>query len=342
MSNRNHDHNSSLPARPPPGARPNGAARSYQNNTSYAPIPYTSAAPSYAPMMGSQPPYTAGGYQSSTYDPNGYYQQQQQQQYPAYTSAYTPTPAYTSSAPANAYPMQTTAQPYGKPAGYDYEEEARIAEWNSAYVTKDENSKKGHGNSFNAKTDTPATDGNAANSGVGAGKGKEKTVVRQGGGKKWEDASLLDWDPTHPRLFVGNLAGEVTDDSLHKAFSKYPSLSKARVVRDKRSTKSKSYGFVSFSDTDDYFKAAREMEGKYIGSHPVRVTRANTEIVAVTKRKEQLAKLAKEEQRAKGGKSGQKGGAGAKPATTYTGLGPMRNSGVQKHSKKNNGPRLLG
>lgn len=260
---------------------------------------------------------------------------QQQQQQASYAN-------YTPAAPANSYQMhQSASQSYGKPAGVDYEEEARIAEWNSAYVAKDDTAatKKGPVPSFNVKTEVSGPDINASNKGTDTEKGKQKTVMRQGGGKKWEDPSLLEWDPTHPRLFVGNLAGEVTDDSLLKAFSKYPSVSKARVVRDKKSTKSKSYGFVSFSDTEDYFRAAREMEGKYIGSHPVRVTRANTEIVASNKRDDKHGKHGKG---GKGGKGGQKGAMGAKSNDTYVGLGPISNSGIQKHSKKNNGPRLLG
>ncbi|KAH8149620.1 uncharacterized protein LAJ45_06251 [Morchella importuna] len=107
------------------------------------------------------------------------------------------------------------------------------------------------------------------------------TVLRQGGGQTWTDGTLLEWDPSHFRLFVGNLAGEVTDDSLLKAFAKYPSVQKARVIRDKRTTKSKGYGFVAFSDGDEYFRAAREMNGKYIGSHPVLLKRSNTEIKPV-------------------------------------------------------------
>jgi hypothetical protein len=107
---------------------------------------------------------------------------------------------------------------------------------------------------------------------------KKKTVIREGGGKKWADDSLLEWDPSHLRLFVGNLAGETTDESLLKAFSRWSSVQKAKVVRDKRTTKSKGYGFVSFSDPDDFFQAAKEMNGKYIQSHPVVVHKAKTEI----------------------------------------------------------------
>ncbi|KAK9493305.1 RNA-binding domain-containing protein [Lipomyces doorenjongii] len=111
--------------------------------------------------------------------------------------------------------------------------------------------------------------------------GKRVTVVRQGGGKQWEDPSLLEWDPTHFRLFVGNIGGDVADDVLHKAFSNYPSLSKARVIRDKsQAGKSRGYGFVAFKDPEDYFRAFKEMNGKYIGSHPVLLRKAQTEIKA--------------------------------------------------------------
>ncbi|KAK9467563.1 hypothetical protein V1512DRAFT_261472 [Lipomyces arxii] len=111
--------------------------------------------------------------------------------------------------------------------------------------------------------------------------GKRTTVIRSGGGKKWEDPTLLEWDPSHFRLFVGNLGGEVSDETLHKAFSKYPSLSRSRVIRDKQQElKSKGYGFVAFRDPEDYFRAFKDMNGKYIGSHPVLLRKAQTEIKA--------------------------------------------------------------
>ncbi|KAF3220680.1 hypothetical protein TWF679_008876 [Orbilia oligospora] len=155
---------------------------------------------------------------------------------------------------------------------------------------------------------------------------KKATVVRSGGGQTWKDDSLLEWDPAHFRLFVGNLAGEVTDESLLKAFASYPSVQKARVIRDKRTTKSKGYGFVAFQDGDDYFKAAREMQGKYIGSHPVLLRKSTTEIrptVANNKKKNSKHK----------GSSGASGGNAA--------LGKKEGGGVVK-VKKEKGPKLLG
>ncbi|KAI9004244.1 rrm-containing protein, partial [Gaertneriomyces semiglobifer] len=64
------------------------------------------------------------------------------------------------------------------------------------------------------------------------------------------------------RLFCGDLGNEVTDELLHKTFSKYPSLLRARVVRDKKTMKSKGYGFVSFKDATDFVKAMKEMNGR--------------------------------------------------------------------------------
>lgn len=73
---------------------------------------------------------------------------------------------------------------------------------------------------------------------------------------------------------MGDLGPEVTDVQLQQAFSHYVSLSKARVVRDRRSSKSKGYGFVSFAEGEDFLRAIREMHGKYIGSRPVKLKRS--------------------------------------------------------------------
>ena len=159
--------------------------------------------------------------------------------------------------------------------------------------------------------------------------GKQKTVVRSGGGQKWQDPSLLEWDPAHFRLFVGNLAGEVTDESLLKAFAKYPSVQKARVVRDKRMTKSKGYGFVSFVDGEEYFQAARDMQGKYIGSHPVLLRKSTTEIKATVPTDDRHNNKRK-------GKGGKGGGGGGGEGGGGIGSG-VRDGGVQKKQNKTKG-----
>ena len=63
------------------------------------------------------------------------------------------------------------------------------------------------------------------------------------------------------RIFCGDLGNDVSDDTLAKAFSKYPSFLKSKVIRDKWSKKTKGYGFVSFKDSNDFMLAMTEMNG---------------------------------------------------------------------------------
>ncbi|KAI9278524.1 hypothetical protein BDA99DRAFT_428307 [Phascolomyces articulosus] len=106
-------------------------------------------------------------------------------------------------------------------------------------------------------------------------KKKKKPVVRAAAGETWEDPTLQEWDENDFRLFAGDLGNEVTDEILFKAFSKYPSLQRTRVVRDKRSTKSRGYGFISFKDPNDFVKAWREMNGKYVGNRPIKLRKSS-------------------------------------------------------------------
>ncbi|GJJ79178.1 hypothetical protein EMPS_11537 [Entomortierella parvispora] len=114
------------------------------------------------------------------------------------------------------------------------------------------------------------------------------TVVRKAAGQTWEDSTLLEFDENDFRLFAGDLGNEVTDDLLTKTFSKYPSFLKAKVVRDKRTQKSKGYGFISFAEPDDFARAWKEMNGKYVGNRPIKLRKSqwkdrNVEIVREAK-----------------------------------------------------------
>ncbi|KAK0551625.1 hypothetical protein OC846_003221 [Tilletia horrida] len=125
------------------------------------------------------------------------------------------------------------------------------------------------------------------------------TVIRKAAGKVWEDPSLLEWDPSHKQLFIGDLGNDVTDEVLTKAFQKYATFVKAKVVRKKADDKSKGYGFVSFSDPEDFLKAWKEMDGKYVGSRPIRIKKADTNVkpVVIGARKDKfLAANAKHEE----------------------------------------------
>ncbi|KAL7807214.1 hypothetical protein V8C26DRAFT_415112 [Trichoderma gracile] len=281
----------------------------------------------YAASAYSQPhPHQGGGqsYQAQPYQAPQY----QAQSYAAAPRIQNPFPTPGAAAAATATATAATAV-----AGPDYDPDmaAQIAQWQSAYGPR-ETDKDGKPVPVPEYPKPEVVD-------PAAQADKKKTVVREGGGKKWTDDTLLEWDPSHLRLFVGNLAGETTDESLLKAFSRWKSVQKARVIRDKRTTKSKGYGFVSFSDADDFFQAAKEMHGKYIQSHPVVVKKANTEIKATTIKKKPNGN----NKNKKGGHQSGNPGSGSGAGGHEPSLGPKSGGGVTKSGQKTkNGLRLLG
>ncbi|XP_030511567.1 RNA-binding protein 42 [Rhodamnia argentea] len=104
---------------------------------------------------------------------------------------------------------------------------------------------------------------------------KKKAIPRKAAGQSWEDPTLAEWPENDYRLFCGDLGNEVNDDVLSKAFSRFPSFNMAKVVRDKRTGKTKGYGFVSFANTTDLAAALKEMNGKYVGNRPIKLRKSN-------------------------------------------------------------------
>jgi len=368
---KNTSSHPSLPPRPPPPKLQGGfkPAFSQVNSTpaTHSPTGYpaTTATPSYSSVPGYGPASAPGGYgapptsyganpQPSPIGGGGSYNYPQQQSYAQQPSYYGAAANNSYSTPPqirNPFPLPGTAQ--GQGPDFDPEMAAQIAQWQSAYMPKDPSDATAKGPSVSGRTGptgssaaghaagtVTAADGADHNAGS-TGEDKKKTVYREGGGKKWQDDTLLEWDPAHLRLFVGNLAGETTDESLLKAFSRWKSVQKAKVVRDKRTTKSKGFGFVSFSDPEDFFQAAKEMNGKYIQSHPVVVHKAKTEVKPAVLKDER-----------KGGKHNKKGGKGKKSGSgaghqednSYEPhLGPVGGGGVTKPGQKTRGGlKLLG
>ena len=312
---------------------------------SYAPGHVVSRPPQVSLPYASAPeaPPNAGGYPPQSYSQ------------PA-SSYYPQASGYATSMPPNImnpFPLPNVGRGFANSGGFDPEEEARIAEWQSAYTHKDD--RRVTTGAATAVASTYRAEAEPADSGkkkTGKGmEGKHTTVLREGGGKKWQDQTLLEWDPTHPRLFVGNLAGEVTDDSLMKAFAKYASVQRTRVVRDKRTTKSKGYGFVSFSDTDDFFNAAKEMQGKYIGSHPVIIKRSEANIAPAVVSDKKPAKAGRHRDRKRERRGGGGGGGGGGDVASVSSApnatsehGRVADGAIRKPPKKGKfgGRRILG
>ncbi|NP_001091125.1 RNA binding motif protein 42 L homeolog [Xenopus laevis] len=123
---------------------------------------------------------------------------------------------------------------------------------------------------------------------------KLKRCIRTAAGTSWEDQSLLEWESDDFRIFCGDLGIEVNDDILARAFSRYSSFLRAKVIRDKRTGKTKGFGFVSFKDPNDYVRAMREVNGKYVGSRPIKLRKSqwkDRNIEVVRKKQREKKKL---------------------------------------------------
>ncbi|XP_049868073.1 RNA-binding protein 42 [Pectinophora gossypiella] len=123
---------------------------------------------------------------------------------------------------------------------------------------------------------------------------KNRKVVRTAGGQVWEDVTLLDWPDDDFRMFCGDLGNDVTDELLTRTFGKYSSFQRAKVIRDKRTNKSKGFGFVSFKDPGDFIKAMKEMDGRYVGSRPIKLRKStwkNRALDVVRKKEKEKAAL---------------------------------------------------
>jgi polyadenylate-binding protein len=73
-------------------------------------------------------------------------------------------------------------------------------------------------------------------------------------------------------LYIKNLDDTIDDERLRKEFSKFGSITSAKVMSE--NGRSKGFGFVCFSAPDEATKAVTEMNGSIVGSKPLYVALA--------------------------------------------------------------------
>jgi cold-inducible RNA-binding protein len=76
------------------------------------------------------------------------------------------------------------------------------------------------------------------------------------------------------KLYVGNLAYSVNDESLQQNFSEFGTISSAKVMMDRDSGRSKGFGFVEMSSDAEAQAAIRGMHGKSVDGRDMVVNEA--------------------------------------------------------------------
>src|ERR1700686_5554331 len=78
-----------------------------------------------------------------------------------------------------------------------------------------------------------------------------------------------------PKLYIGNLSGQLTDNGLQELFTgKGFQVTSARVICDREGGRSRGFGFVELGSSDDVARAIGEMNGLNMDGRALQVNEA--------------------------------------------------------------------
>ncbi|XP_039035641.1 glycine-rich RNA-binding protein 2, mitochondrial-like isoform X2 [Hibiscus syriacus] len=76
------------------------------------------------------------------------------------------------------------------------------------------------------------------------------------------------------KVFVGGISFQTDDQGLREAFSQYGEVVEARVIVDRETGRSRGFGFVTYTSTDDASSAIQALDGQVLHGRQVRVNYA--------------------------------------------------------------------
>ena len=76
------------------------------------------------------------------------------------------------------------------------------------------------------------------------------------------------------KLYVGNLAYSVRDESLQEAFGQFGTVTSAKVMMDRETGRSKGFGFVEMGSESEAQSAIQGMNGQSLGGRSLVVNEA--------------------------------------------------------------------
>jgi RNA recognition motif-containing protein len=75
-------------------------------------------------------------------------------------------------------------------------------------------------------------------------------------------------------IYVGNIAFSMTEDDLRQAFEAYGEVSRATILKDKMTNRSRGFGFVEMPNQEEGQKAVQELNGKEMNGRALNVSEA--------------------------------------------------------------------
>ncbi|XP_009345946.2 glycine-rich RNA-binding protein 4, mitochondrial [Pyrus x bretschneideri] len=76
------------------------------------------------------------------------------------------------------------------------------------------------------------------------------------------------------KLFIGGISYQTDDQSLREAFQKYGEVVEARIIMDRESGRSRGFGFITFTSSEEASSAIQALDGQELHGRRVRVNYA--------------------------------------------------------------------
>jgi cold-inducible RNA-binding protein len=93
-------------------------------------------------------------------------------------------------------------------------------------------------------------------------------------GEQYEEAERWEQLVMGKKLYVGNLAYEVTSDDLAELFKPFGTVESANVIQDRDTGRSKGFGFVEMSTDEEAQAAIKALDGQEKGGRNLKVNEA--------------------------------------------------------------------
>ncbi len=77
-------------------------------------------------------------------------------------------------------------------------------------------------------------------------------------------------------IYVGNINYSIGEDELRKIFEVMGKVETVKIIRDKRTGKSKGFGFIEMPDKKEAMEAVNTLDGKTVGNRNLRVLQAHS------------------------------------------------------------------
>jgi RNA recognition motif-containing protein len=76
-------------------------------------------------------------------------------------------------------------------------------------------------------------------------------------------------------IYIGNIPYSMKEQNLIDVFQEFGPVESAKVIIDKKTKRSKGYGFVEMKNEKEELEAVEALNGKELGGRKVKVSKAN-------------------------------------------------------------------